>query len=165
MAVRLSALSAGRPLPPGRFLVVISVRRWVNPRAIVRLEGLGKLKKSNDVIRNGTRDLPACSIVPQPTALLRSHWVALCRHSFALIDIRVSNFVLNIQLPVFHRGGPGSNPSLVMWNFVMDESGAEAGFLRELRFPLPIYIRSASPQSSSLSPEAGTIGQEWPQCQ
>jgi hypothetical protein len=22
-----------------------------------------------------------------------------------------------------------------------------------------------SPQSSSLSPEAGTIGQEWPQCQ
>jgi hypothetical protein len=33
------------------------------------------------------------------------------------------------------------------------------------KFPLPIYIPSASPQSSSLSPEAGTIGQEWPQCQ
>jgi hypothetical protein len=28
-----------------------------------------------------------------------------------------------------------------------------------------IYIPSASPQSSPLSPEAGTIGQEWPQCQ
>jgi hypothetical protein len=40
----------------------------------------------------------------------------------------------------------------------MDKSGGGAGFLRELRFPLPIYI----PQSSSLSPEAGTIGQEWP---
>jgi hypothetical protein len=52
-----------------------------------------------------------------------------------------------------------------MWDFVMDESGAGAGFLRELRFPLPIYIPSASPQSSSLSPEAGTIGQECPQCQ
>jgi hypothetical protein len=52
-----------------------------------------------------------------------------------------------------------------MWDFVMDESGAGAGFLRELRFPLPIYIPSASAQSSSLSPEAGTIGQEWPQCQ
>jgi hypothetical protein len=38
----------------------------------------------------------------------------------------------------------------------MDKSGAGAGFLRELRFPLPIYIPSASPQSSSLSPEAGT---------
>jgi hypothetical protein len=59
-------------------------------------------------------------------------------------------------------GGPDSNPGLVMWDFVMDRSGAAAGFLRELRFPLPIYeyIPSASPQSSSLSPEAGTIGQE-----
>jgi hypothetical protein len=47
----------------------------------------------------------------------------------------------------------------------MDKSGAGAGFLRELGFTLPIYIPSASPQSSSLSPEAGTIGQEWPQCQ
>jgi hypothetical protein len=27
-----------------------------------------------------------------------------------------------------------------MWDFVMDKSGAGAGFLRELRFPLPIYI-------------------------
>jgi hypothetical protein len=50
-----------------------------------------------------------------------------------------------------HRGGPGSNPGLVMWDFVMEKSGAGAGFLRELRFPLPIYIPSASPQSSSLS--------------
>jgi hypothetical protein len=47
----------------------------------------------------------------------------------------------------------------------MDKSGVGGGFLRELRFPLPIYIPYASPQSSSLSPEAGTIGQEWPQCQ
>jgi hypothetical protein len=36
------------------------------------LEGLGKLKKSYDVIGNQTRDLPACSIVPQPTALPRA---------------------------------------------------------------------------------------------
>jgi hypothetical protein len=28
------------------------------------------------------------------------------------------------------------------WDFVMDESGAGAGFLRELRFPLPIYTPS-----------------------
>jgi hypothetical protein len=40
--------------------------------------------------------------------------------------------------PASHRGGPGSNPGLVMWCFVMDKSGAGAGFLRELRFPLPI---------------------------
>jgi hypothetical protein len=41
-----------------------------------------------------------------------------------------------------------------MWDFVMDKIGVGAGFLRELGIPLPIYIPSASPQSSSLSPEA-----------
>ena len=31
------------------------------------------MKNLNDAIRNGTRDLPDCSAVPQPTALLRAY--------------------------------------------------------------------------------------------
>jgi hypothetical protein len=37
----------------------------------VLLEGLGKLKKVNDLNGNRTRNLPACSTVPQPTTLPR----------------------------------------------------------------------------------------------
>jgi hypothetical protein len=39
------------------------------PGTTVRLVGLGQLKKSSDLIENKTGDLPACSIVPQPTTL------------------------------------------------------------------------------------------------
>jgi hypothetical protein len=38
-------------------------------------------------------------------------------------------------------------------------------FSENFGFPCTIYIPSASPQSSSLSPEVGRIGQDWPQCQ
>jgi hypothetical protein len=73
MAVRLSAFAPAALYPPGRVLVLISVRRWVDPRAIVRLEGLGPLKKV-DLIGTRTRDLSACSIVP-PKGLLQLNCV------------------------------------------------------------------------------------------
>jgi hypothetical protein len=47
VAVRLSALSAGRALPPGRSLALVSTRDWVDPRALKNY-------------------LPTCSIVRQP---------------------------------------------------------------------------------------------------
>jgi hypothetical protein len=48
----VSPTDAGLYLPPGKFLVLIPVRGWVDPRVIVRLEELGKLKKSTS---SGTR--------------------------------------------------------------------------------------------------------------
>jgi hypothetical protein len=71
MAVRLSALRAGSALPLRIFLVLISVRGLVDPRPLVRLEGLVQMKKSNDIM-NRTRDLSVSNTVPQPTTLPRA---------------------------------------------------------------------------------------------
>jgi hypothetical protein len=78
----------------------------------VRLEGLGKLKKFNDLIGNRTRDLPSCSIVPQATTLPRSP----TSNKFFIIKRRRRNVCSRKvccmrkgkgkAIPVTGRGGP-----------------------------------------------------------
>jgi hypothetical protein len=72
MAVKLSALCAGRPLPPRKIPGTHICQRLSRPQGHNAAGRIRSIEKSNDPIGNKTRDLPACSIVPQPTTLPRA---------------------------------------------------------------------------------------------
>jgi hypothetical protein len=99
MPVRLLALRAGHHLPPPPpqedtwYLFLLEAES--TPRAVVRLEGLGQLKKIH-LIGTRTRDLPASSIVPQPITLPRA---PRCEYveksqSYHILSIPNYNFVI-----------------------------------------------------------------------
>ena len=79
--VRLSAYALAAFTHQEIFLVLISVRGWVDLRAIVRLEGFMSMTISNDTMGKRTHDLPACSAVPQPTDQLHHHMLHSQRKS------------------------------------------------------------------------------------
>jgi hypothetical protein len=68
MTVRLSALHTGSPILPRKNPGTHFCHMAEGHSAAGRSRSI---VKSNDFIGNQIRDLPACSIVPQPTTLLR----------------------------------------------------------------------------------------------
>jgi hypothetical protein len=71
MAVRLSALCTGCPLPPRKIPgthLCLRLSRLQGHSAAGRIRSIEKIHLTG----NQTRDLPACSIVPQPTMLPRA---------------------------------------------------------------------------------------------
>jgi hypothetical protein len=65
MALSLSALRTDRVLLPRYIFCSASGTQFCESQDLVRPEALGKLKKFINLIGSQTRDLPACSIVPQ----------------------------------------------------------------------------------------------------
>jgi hypothetical protein len=69
MAVRLSALRVGRHLPPRKFPGTHFCYSLSRPQGHSAAGRIRSIEESDDLIGNRTRDLPACSIVSQPTTL------------------------------------------------------------------------------------------------
>jgi hypothetical protein len=82
MTVRLSALHAGRSLPPRNILVLISLRGRVDPRTIIRLEGLGSRRRLEDNIEMGWDSMDWILLAQD-----RDQWRALL------------NTLMNLQVP------------------------------------------------------------------
>jgi hypothetical protein len=75
MAVRLSALSAVRPLLPGRFLLLISATGWANLKVITRLKGSVPKAGSSDCYTLSSETLrtePTMNLLPCGVARLKT---------------------------------------------------------------------------------------------
>ena len=70
--VRLSALGTGRLYPPGNIPGTHFCYRLSQPQGHSATGKIMSMKTFHDPIGNRTRDLPVCSVVPQPTALPRA---------------------------------------------------------------------------------------------
>jgi hypothetical protein len=89
VGVRLSALCAGRLLLPGIFLLLVSVRGCVDPRAIIRLERLGQFKNLINSMRIEPDNFRFAAQCPHIVIAL------LLTSMFPICTFRLEGFQLN----------------------------------------------------------------------
>jgi hypothetical protein len=77
---------------------------------IVRLEELGKLIKSNDLIGNQASDFPACSIVSQPTTVPRAPNIKEYKILIVCLWINCTCLTLWLLYILVHRYNTWSPP-------------------------------------------------------
>jgi len=65
---KFSTVRTGNIYPQKKTLVLISVRDYADPTGRGEIGRIKPKRNSNDPIRNGTLDLPACRAVSQSTA-------------------------------------------------------------------------------------------------
>jgi hypothetical protein len=98
MAVKLSVLRAGHPLPPGKLLALISVRVWVDPRAIVQLKGLGQLKNlvSSSGIEPRTFRLVAWCLNQLRFRVPPSHFIVGLRNTLCSFNMHMRTYFITL---------------------------------------------------------------------
>ena len=76
-------------LPPGNIPGTHFCSRLIQPLGNSAAGRIMSMKNSSDTIGNGTRDLPTCSAVPQPTALPAACPLSLTQYNFILTQFPI----------------------------------------------------------------------------
>ena len=69
------------PLPPGKIPGTNSYQRLSRPQEPSAAGRIKSMQNSEDPVRNQTRDLPACSALPQPTAPVSNVGMKCVKHN------------------------------------------------------------------------------------